>query len=86
MPEKNDTNDRALDYIKEFFITNYTPAEPNQAGAVFMSTRGIYNSLFEIYPHEDFEPAAVTEWLIEGGFKILDMGGFRFEWVLKQNQ
>ena len=82
---KKDKSEEEIEVIKEIFLNNYSPAEPKEQGISFMSTRQIFHSLFSVYPHKDFTPDIVASWLIEFGYKTINMGNTQIEWIIKEN-
>jgi hypothetical protein len=50
-----------------------------------MSTQQIYKQINNLYPSEQLNQETVASWLIEGGFKFMDMGFMQLEWMLKRN-
>lgn len=82
--KKDEPIEDIINSIKTFFFTKYSPAKPGESGVLFMSTNDIYFAFYSLYPSKTFKPDTVASWLIEGGFKYIDMGTMKFEWVLKE--
>lgn len=85
MSQKLKNNEEQFESIKEIFLNNYSPGNFNEMPVTFMSTRMIYNSLYQVYPNKDFTPDIVAAWLIEFGYKTFNTGNMCIEWIVKEN-
>lgn len=83
MSEKETKNE--VDIIKDFFIKNYSPASATESNLFFMTTEEIFNSFLKIFPGSGLQISDITCWLTERQFLFIEMGCFKFEWVLKRN-
>ncbi len=85
MSTVNPNTETDIAFIKKWFLENYSPAAPTEKGREFMSTQQIYKQINNLYPSEQLNQETVASWLIEGGFKFMDMGFMQLEWMLKRN-
>ncbi len=73
-----------ITFLKNYLLQNYAVVAEYTATTVTKSTKEIYDCLQRVFPSASYTPEDVAIWLHEGGYKLMDYGGMRLEWMLQQ--
>lgn len=77
--------DPLLERMKRYILDRYEPVTNMNETSITMSTTEIFESIGSLYRNEVlFSKDQLARWLDEKGFRFIDMGKMRFEWMLKK--
>lgn len=75
--------DAMFEKIKNTFLDQYDPIPEFRPGAILKSTSQIWHNFQRLYPNEiAYSQADITMFLEVNGFRFLDMGDMKYEWLL----
>ncbi len=72
--------------IQNHFRLHYEPATELSDCEMHISTTAVYNKLQALFPSPYYGPADVATWLKQLGYRWIDVGGLKFEWLIKKQR
>ena len=70
--------------VKSLLSMHYEPVLSLSEAKILLTTKEVYEHLQEVFPSDDYSGINVEQWLNEAGFKLINTGVFKFEWMMKK--
>lgn len=75
--------DNLLGKVRQLVMDNYKAVYSLTENPTLMTTEQIYLGLQKVYPAE-YSPAMLAVWLEDWGFRMINTGDMKFEWMMKK--
>ena len=69
--------------LQNYLYQHYQAVQVYSEGTIMLSTREVYDALQRVAHSEAITPELVAAWLHEGGYKLVDLGQLRLQWLME---
>lgn len=81
-------DEEGLEYLEELFVELFAPGKSGALETLYISSEEIKAALLVHYPCKELTTKIMVQWLRDGDYKSIDMGGnteIKLCWLVKKN-